>query len=178
MKTQLYCCALPFLMLTATAGAQHRDDRGGRREPDYRTVRRAGSSISIYASLPHGAIEVVLGRDRYHYSGGRYYRPYDRGYVLVAPPRGIIIPSLPPGVTIVITGGRRYYYYEDVYYLPADRGYEVVARPEEVVTTAPATNYEKVIIEGRTYYKRGDSYYKAVIDDKGEIFYEKAGAAS
>ncbi|GAB4091458.1 DUF6515 family protein [Flaviaesturariibacter terrae] len=172
-----------LLLVTAATQAQshHGPDRGrDRYEEPY---RRRGPQVSIYATLPHGAIEVVLGGSRYHYYGGRYYRPYDRGgYIIVAPPMGLIIPSVPPGCQVVIVSGRRYYYYDDVYYVPVDRGYQVVSQPapqEEAADVAgkKESSYEKILIDGKTYYRKDDSYYRAVIDSKGEVYYEKVGQA-
>ena len=198
MQKHLYLLSLPLLLLATGADAQSRygrDRRDYRDHRDYRYTPRyaSGPRVSVIARLPHGAIQVVFGGSRYHYYGGRYYRPYDYGYCIVPPPRGIIIPAVPPGCVTVVIGNRRYYQYEDSYYLPVDRGYEVVDRPADapVVTSVPATplapatlsvpattsSYEKIVIDGRTYYRKDDTYYKAVVDDKGELFYEKVGQA-
>lgn len=189
-KHPLLLSTLLLAALAASAQRHHGPDRGYdyrdyRYDRDYRVYRPASPRVSIIATLPHGAIQVVLGGNRYHYYGGRYYRPYDRGYMLVTPPIGLIIPTMPPGYRIVLVGGRNYYFYDDVYYLPVTNGYQVATLPPEA-TVAPAPlaappastdagSYEKIQIDGKTYYRKGDSYYRAVLDDKGEVFYEKVG---
>src|SRR5436190_11290136 len=75
-------------------------------------------SVSVIAHIPFGAVSVTFGSRYYHYYNGVYYRPYDRGYMIVEPPIGIIVPSLPIGYTHVIIGSDPYYRYGNVYYAP------------------------------------------------------------
>jgi hypothetical protein len=172
MKKKPVLAALLLLLLAGSVNAQqHR-----RTQMDSRNDRRGGTSVSVIASLPHGAIQVVFGNTHYNYYGGRYYRPYARGYTIVAPPVGIIVPVLPPDCQVIVIGNRRYYSYDNVYYDPMDGGYRVIDRPGDGYNTiAPASGYEKISIDGRTYYKRGGSYYRAVLDARGEVYYEKVG---
>jgi Family of unknown function (DUF6515) len=145
------------------------------------------SSVSIMAGLPFGAVSLTFGNRYYHYYNGAYYRPYDRGYRIVEPPIGIIVPSLPIGYSNVIIGSSPYYRYGNVFYAPYGNRYKVVEQPEEPETSTASNDkadkstnseYEKVVLEGKTYYKKGDKYYKASVTKGGEITYEEVGETS
>ena len=65
------------------------------RPPVYYAVPGPGTYISvslplgtIVSSLPGGFISFSYSDGPYYYHGGNYYRPYDRGYRVVAPPPG------------------------------------------------------------------------------------------
>ena len=95
------------------------------------------SSISIIARLPFGAVSVTFGNRYYHYYNGVYYSPYNRGYMIVPPPVGIIVPGLPLGYTQVIIGSNPYYRHGNVFYAPYGNRYKVVEEPRETeITTA------------------------------------------
>lgn len=145
------------------------------------------TSVSIIARLPFGAASITFGNRYYHYYNGVYYRPYNRGYSIVQPPIGIIVPSLPIGYAHVIIGSHPYYRYGNVYYAPYGNRYRVVEEPgdnEESMddndrpVNTTTSEYEKVILEGKTYYKKGDKYYKASVNKDGEISYEEVGEKS
>ncbi|MDQ7041399.1 MAG: DUF6515 family protein [Rhodothermus sp.] len=71
--------------------------------------------------LPRGHMVVHVGKVRYHYHAGVFYRPVRGGFVVVRAPVGIIIPTLPPGHRVVHVHGRRYYHHNGVYYRPIYR---------------------------------------------------------
>lgn len=63
------------------------------RPPAYYAVPGPGTHISvslplgtIVSSLPGGFISFSYSDGPYYYHGGNYYRPYERGYRVVAPP--------------------------------------------------------------------------------------------
>ena len=62
-----------------------RDHRVGRH---VEVVRHYPSYGTISFGLPHGFISLSLGRSRYYYSDGVYYRRSWRGYTVIAPPVG------------------------------------------------------------------------------------------
>ena len=176
------------LMLSISFSASAQWGRGhGRYKNRYDSYHRyyPRPSISIFGSLPFGAISLSFGNRYYHYHNGIYYRPYSRGYMIVPPPMGIIVPSLPMGYTRIIIGSHPYYRFGDVYYAPYGNRYKVIERPkdgedapsidEEDTETPVTSEYEKVVLEGKTYYKKGDKYYKATVDKKGEVIYEEVG---
>jgi len=82
-------------------------------------------------SLPSRHEVVVVGHERYHYSGGRFYRPgwFGFGFFISAPPIGAVIRVLPFGYRTVIATGTPYYYYDNVYYRTCPQGYIVVPAP-------------------------------------------------
>ena len=89
---------------------------------------------------PHHNVIVLRGA-RYHYWGGRFYRPGPVGFFMVTPPIGVVVTVLPPVYRTVIIGGISYYYADDAYYTDTVGGYVVVPPPVQnaaVVTTAPA----------------------------------------
>lgn len=163
-----------FALASQSLLAQPR--RGERHDRDYHYAHYSSyPSFTFVAELPRGAVGLSIGNSRYHYYRGLYYRPHERGYIVVAPPVGIIVPALPPDVEVIIVGSRRYYYYEDIYYSPRESGYEVVEKPGDAPAPKTTSSYEKIVIDGKTYYKKDEVYYKAAIDDKGEVMYEKVG---
>ena len=179
-------CGLVALLFTISFSASAQYGRNnGRNGRSYHYNRYPSRpSVSIIARLPIGAVSVTFGNRYYHYYNGSYYRPYNRSYMIVRPPMGIIVPSLPIGYTRVIIGSNPYYRHDDVYYAPSGNRYKVVEEPQEsetVSTDDAKTNntttseYEKVVLEGKTYYKKGEKYYKATVNKSGEIIYEEVG---
>src|SRR6267142_1948746 len=83
--------------------------------------------------LPRDRVIITNPRGRYFYSGGVWYSPGPRGYVVIGAPIGTFVPVLPPAYTTVWGGGAPYYYANDTYYLwrDSDRQYEVVDPPDE-----------------------------------------------
>ena len=82
---------------------------------------------------------VVVGRERYNYRDGRFFRPSWFGFefLLSTPPFGAIVMSLPIGHHTVLIGGAQYYHYNNVYYKPCPSGYIVVPQPVVVANPAP-----------------------------------------
>lgn len=144
------------------------------------------TSVSIVARVPFGAVAVTFGSRHYRYFDGIYYEPMQRGYIIVQPPLGIVVPVLPAGYVSLMIGGRYYYRYQNVYYMPlGSSGYQVVPEPEEdsqgeeaIAGNSGSDGYEKLVLDGKTYYKKGNKYYKAKVNDNGEIVYEETGEAS
>jgi hypothetical protein len=83
--------------------------------------------------LPRDRVIINGPRGRYFYSGGIWYSPGPRGYVVIGAPVGLFVPVLPPYYTTVWVGGVPYYYANDTYYAwrQSDSQYEVVAPPDE-----------------------------------------------
>ena len=139
------------------------------------------TSVSVIAHLPFGSVGVTFGDRHYHYHGGYYYQPVPRGYVIVRPPVGIIVPVLPPSSVYIIIGGSPYYRSGDIYYMPlGGNRYKVVPEPrveEEYYENDSDVidGFEKITIEGKTYYKKGGIYYKAKVDKNCDIYYEEVG---
>ena len=69
-------------------------------------------------SLPREHSVVRVGRERFLYHHGVFYRPGRNGaYVVVRPPVGARVAYLPPGYISFGYGPRRYFYYGATYYL-------------------------------------------------------------
>lgn len=171
-KLNFLVCVAVLVLVSTNSYGQHHDRGHGER--------------GVVNAVPRGAVRVSYGPHYYHYYGGRFYEPWDRGFRIIMPPIGVIVPVLPHGSVTIVLGGRRYFMYDDVYYYPVDRGYEVVKpqtaadAPAATTTTASssANEYKKIEIDGKTYYQKGDSYYKASVNDKGEIVYQSVGQVS
>lgn len=85
----------------------------------------------------------------YYYVRGTYYRKRPSGYIVIAPPVGLIIATLPTGYTTVHIDSSIYFHYQGVYYQPVPSGYIVVADPHPVpsVTVQPkATIGTRIIV--------------------------------
>ncbi len=103
-------------------------DRGDRRPPAHNP--RVGEEVR---SLPRTRVTVSVGRDRYYFHGGSFYRLGPRNtYVVVRAPLGARLRDLPPGYVSFVLGSRRYFYLNFAYYLwdPVVRQYVVVDKPE------------------------------------------------
>lgn len=88
---------------------------------------------SVSRSLPGEYRPYYHGRDRYYFNGGIWYAPSGPGFVVVRPPRGLVINVLPPFYSTVWFGGVPYYYADNVYYSwqPDQNGYAVVDPPDD-----------------------------------------------
>jgi hypothetical protein len=131
----------------SAAQAQREGPREGPR-PGYDHLDARFSHNHYYPSrgyavhdLPRDRIVVNGPRGRFFYSGGVWYSPGPRGYVVVGAPIGFFVPVLPPYYTTVWVGGAPYYYSNDTYYTwnTAQSQYEVVTPPgdDSAASTQP-----------------------------------------
>lgn len=101
------------------------------RHPEHRVIHHP----------PPGYTTVRHRHDVYHYHSGRFYRPVSNGFIVVAPPLGIVVPFLPIGFRTVISSGLTFCVSGDTWYRPVTSGYEVVA-PPVIVSTPVARAYQ------------------------------------
>lgn len=80
----------------------------------------------VVHTIPTRHAVILHGRDRYHYYSGRFYRPWNSGFVLVRPPIGLVVLNIPLGSRIFISAGITYHVFGDVYYRQVPAGYQVV----------------------------------------------------
>ena len=85
--------------------------------------------IDLGFRLPHGSINVNVGKRHYRYHDGSYYHKSNRGYTVVRAPRGAVIPRLPRGHARVHFAGTTYFRFENTYYSRVPQGYIVVDTP-------------------------------------------------
>jgi hypothetical protein len=71
-----------------------------------------------FGSLPFGYYPFYWDSDPYYYYGGVFYRPYNGGYEVTAPPIGATVPNLPSNAQSIIIDGVQYYEASGVYYQP------------------------------------------------------------
>ncbi len=101
-----------------------RADRDHDRDNDRHT------DVSVGIRLPHGYLDVVVGREHYYHYRGTFYRPGPHGrLVVVGAPRGAIIRELPPRCVKFRVGRVVYFRYGDVYYQQVPTGFLVVGAP-------------------------------------------------
>ncbi|MGD8758229.1 MAG: DUF6515 family protein [Deltaproteobacteria bacterium] len=100
---------------------------------------------TVIVDLPAGHRTVYVGRSRYFYRSGVFYRPGPSGYVVVRAPIGAVIAAPPAGCRTVVFGGATYYDYNGDYYQNTPGGYVVVEAPT-VVPPAPATAGQRVSV--------------------------------
>jgi hypothetical protein len=92
-----------------------------RHDKGHRTVVK-----HVVHTIPTRHAVILHGRDRYHYHSGRFYRPWNSGFILVRPPIGLVVLSIPLGSRTVISAGISYHVFGDVYYRRVPAGYQVV----------------------------------------------------
>jgi hypothetical protein len=94
---------------------------------------------TLRPSLPEGYRPYFRGGDRFYFSGGIWFAPRGPGFVVVRPPRGLVISVLPLYYSTVWFGGVPYYYADNVYYSwqPDQNGYAVVDAPEDADSPSP-----------------------------------------
>ena len=113
------------------------------RPPDYRHYDREHyrprpvKHVVHYIPTRHAII--LHGHERYHYYSGRYYRPWNSGFILVRPPLGLIVMSLPIGHRVFISAGIPYFVFGDVYYRQVPMGYQVVEPIRDPAVNLPET---------------------------------------
>jgi hypothetical protein len=114
------------------AGRPGFDARGQQLDERHNHGRYYPPMGTVRPGLPEGYRPYYRGRDRFYFSGGVWYAPRGPGFVVVRPPRGLVISVLPPFYSTVWFGGIPYYYADNVYYSwqPDQNGYAVVDPPD------------------------------------------------
>jgi hypothetical protein len=170
----LRACALLVAACVLSVGVAHadphdRDRRGGPGpRPGWDHMDGRFHHDQYYPSrgyyvheLPRERVIVTGPRGRYFYSGGVWYSPGPRGYVVIGAPIGTFVPVLPPYYTTVWVGGAPYYYANDAYYVwrDTDQQYEVVDPPDEQAanTEPPAPAPPSAAGDVFIYPKNGQS---------------------
>ncbi len=91
--------------------------------------------VHVFHQLPRGHVSFVYGGHRHFFHDGRFYRRHSRGYVVVAPPRGAVLPRLPRGGRSYRRGKAEYKEYRGVVFERLERGrrggYRVEGRRRE-----------------------------------------------
>jgi len=76
---------------------------------------------------PSGVV-VNFGGINFIYSNGVFYSAIDRGFEVVRPRVGMIVPSLPMGHSVIIRNGAKHYVHNGVIYSPMHRNGMIVFR--------------------------------------------------
>ncbi len=84
----------------------------------------------IERRVPSEYQEIRGKNENYYFRKGVYYRKGPRGFVVVSPPRGLVVPVMPPGFETLIVAGVTHFLFGGVYYHKAPGGYMVVDEPQ------------------------------------------------
>ena len=117
-----------------------------RRHPMVPVAPRHGE---VFVNLPAGHRTVYVGRSRYFYGSGVFYKHGPSGYVVIRAPIGAVIAAPPSGCRTVVVGGATYYAYNGDYYQNAPAGYVVVQAPP-VVSQPPSMAGQQVSVTAHT----------------------------
>jgi len=108
----------------------HFEPRGhGQSKEHFRQVRHDRRPVvvkHVIHKIPERHTVVVHGKDRYHYHLGRFYRPWNNGFILARPPLGLIVLNIPLGSRMFLSAGITYHVFGDIYYRRVPAGYQVV----------------------------------------------------
>ena len=116
----------PQVLAWGERGRDHREE-----SPHYPVYGR------FVFGLPGGFFSISLGGARYYYGDGVFYCHRGFGYVVVAPPVGVVIPTIPAGYQSVMINGVSYYTADGIYYQYTPQGYLVANPPSVAMVTTP-----------------------------------------
>jgi hypothetical protein len=131
---------LSLLMINSPIQAGSRGNplsTGQYMDSKYNHNRLYPSKGQFVDELPQGHRPIFLGKERYEYCNGVWYRPMGRKYLVVAPPVGLNVPFLPPFHSTFWIKGAPYYYANEVYYTQSPVGYVVVKPPKGEISWVP-----------------------------------------
>jgi hypothetical protein len=74
-----------------------------------------------FNARPAGVV-LSFGGVNFIYNNGIFYSAIDRGFEVIRPRVGMIVPSLPVGHSVMMRNGARYYVHNGVIYSPMHRG--------------------------------------------------------
>jgi len=119
--------------------------------------------LSVGIPLPHGYVDVVVGRDHFYSYRGTFYQRGPHGLMVVRAPRGAIIHELPPHCARIYVGNVVYYRYGDVFYQPMRHGYVVVDAPTVVnlpPPPPPAVEYQSVWAGSAEFFFKDGQFFQ------------------
>ncbi|MFA5056997.1 MAG: DUF6515 family protein [Opitutaceae bacterium] len=134
------------------------------------TAMRADSHVDVGVAfgipLPHGYLDVAVGREHYYAHRGVFYRRGPHGLMVVRAPRGAIIRELPPHCARIYVGNVVYYRYADVYYQAVPQGYAVVDAPAvvNVPPPPPAVEYQSVWVGDAEFLFKDGQFFRKTPD--------------
>jgi len=117
--------------------------------------------------LPAGHRAVHVGKVKYHYSHGVFYRPHRGTWVVVRPPIGAVVAGLATAAIVVTVSGTQYYLCDGIYYRKVPAGYEVVSIPEPLATV-PAVGEKVHVIAHRLNVRSGPGMHHSVVRQLSE----------
>ena len=140
MKTNLYskylvaAISLAGILVAMTVTADSAFAQPRRAAPDRHLAQRH-DKVAVRLPKDHRAVSV--GRTRYVYHRGTFYRKAPAGHVVVNAPLGAVVTGLPVGFKMTVIGGMTHFTYGGAYYRRVPSGYRVVAPPPAIRVQAP-----------------------------------------
>jgi hypothetical protein len=136
--------------------------------------RRKNGRSRVVKNLPHGHKTLYVGKSKYHYSHGRFYRPSQLGYSVVKAPIGARLYKLPTGFVKLRLGPITYYHHLGSYYKydRARKVFIVVEKPRKRVNDQNSEYDRLVLVDGETLYGRylGGNHSTIEFEAHGEIY--------
>ena len=125
----------------------------------------------VVVSLPKNHRAVSVGRTRYFYYRGTFYRKASAGYVVVNAPLGAVVADLPAGFRMNVVGGMSHFTYGGVNYRRVPSGYRVVSPPPAIMVQAPPYRFAELpvpdkqiaVIAQRLNVRSGPGVNQAVV---------------
>lgn len=128
----------------------------------------------VVRTLPKRTTVVVHRKINYRFHNGRFYKPYNNGFVIVNAPLGIRIKTLPPGYRKFRWRKRHFFYSSGIYYAQqTDGSYEVI-NPEQGMMVDTLPEDHEIITEGDTEYLKVGNVYYTKVDENGKNQYKVA----
>lgn len=174
MKTNLYSKYLVaaislagiFIAMTVTADSAFAQPR---RAAEVRHPAQRHDKVVV--SLPKNHRAVSVGRTRYFYHRGTFYRKAPAGYAVVNAPLGAVVFDLPIGFRTVLVGGTSYFTNGGVYYRRLPSGYRVVSAPPAIMVPVQSYGFAQMpvpdnriaVIAERLNVRSGPGLNQAVV---------------
>ena len=115
-------------------------------------------------------VSEINREERIYYDDGVFYQQEDRGYAVIAPPLGAIVPDLPDDTYEFSAEGIPYYYYAGVFYTEVENGYQVVQAPLGAIVSKLPPGATEVKINGMIYYFFNETYYQPIDTEDGPAY--------
>lgn len=132
--------------------------------------RRTVVRQPVLTRIPAPAVRIVHRNVHYHYFGGSFYVSHAGGFVIVAPPSGIVIATLPAHFIRLTVRAHAYYYASGIFYKKTDNGYETVEPPVGAMVEYLPDVAEKVLVDDKVYYEVHDTLYQKVETADGFVY--------
>jgi hypothetical protein len=85
----------------------------------------------------------------YYFFDNLWYRSHSAGFIIVAPPFGLVIPFLPSTYDRVVIRNQAYFHSNGIYYSRVDDGYAVVQAPDKLTDLDSLPDMPRIAVVAR-----------------------------